>query len=98
MLANYLPNSYLFRRALFHYKIIFSWQIEFPKLINFNRRCLWLVDEQEAHILSALKDDNVPGNRHKIGCFLGSEAANYKTNLTLKDRIKKSYYGFIDCA
>ena len=34
--------------------------------------------------MANLPADNVPGGRHKICCFLGSEAANYKTNLTLK--------------
>jgi len=48
------------------------------------KRCLWLVDESEAHYLSKLPESDVPGCRHKISCFLGSEAANYKTNLTLK--------------
>ena len=59
------------------------WRYEAVTPISF-RRCLWLVDEQEAHYLSTLPDANVPGGRHKIACFLGSEAANYKTNLTLK--------------
>jgi len=48
------------------------------------KRCLWLVDENEAHYLAKLPASDVPGERHKICCFLGSEAANYKTNLTLK--------------
>ena len=50
------------------------------------RRCLWLVEENEAHHLAELKENGLEsdGGRHKIGCFLGSEAANYKTNLSLK--------------
>jgi len=50
------------------------------------KRCLWLVEENEAHHLAELKENGLEsdGGRHKIGCFLGSEAANYKTNLTLK--------------
>jgi len=50
------------------------------------KRCMWLVEENEAHYLSELKEDGLEnaGGRHKIACFLGSEAANYKTNLTLK--------------
>ena len=43
-----------------------------------------MVDENEAHYISKLPQTDVPGERHKICCFLGSEAANYKTNMTLK--------------
>ena len=45
-----------------------------------------MVEENEAHHLAELKENGLEsdGGRHKIGCFLGSEAANYKTNLTLK--------------
>ena len=36
--------------------------------------------------MAELKENGLEsdGGRHKIACFLGSEAANYKTNLTLK--------------
>jgi len=76
-----------------HKKVIFGLQINskikqyfiFQNLTkNHFSRCLWLVDENEAHYVANLPADNVPGGRHKICCFLGSEAANYKTNLTLK--------------
>ena len=43
-----------------------------------------MVDENEAHYIAKLPEGDVPGARHKIGCFLGSEAANYKTNMSLK--------------
>ena len=47
---------------------------------------MWLVEENEAHFLADLKEKGLEndGGRWKIGCFLGSEAANYKTNLTMK--------------
>ena len=47
---------------------------------------MWLVEESEAHYLAELKENGLEhdGGRFKIGCFLGSEAANYKTNLTMK--------------
>jgi len=50
------------------------------------RRCMWLVEENEAHYLAELKENGLEedGGRYRIGCFLGSEAANYKTNLTMK--------------
>lgn len=60
------------------------------------KRCLWLVDEQEAQILSKIPADSIQGGRHKIGCILGAESANYKTNITkrLNDKpyYPKSYY------
>merc|ERR1711937_460840 len=51
------------------------------------KRCLWLVDENEAHYIAKLPEGDVPGERHKIGCFLGSEAANYKTNMSLNSTV-----------
>ena len=47
---------------------------------------MWLVEENEAHYFAELKENGLEneGGRYRIGCFLGSEAANYKTNLTMK--------------
>ena len=69
-------------------------QDKLPRYCNFTlfnakttfRRCMWLVEENEAHFLADLKEKGLEndGGRWKIGCFLGSEAANYKTNLTMK--------------
>ena len=61
------------------------------------RRCLWLVDEQEAQILSKIPADSIPGGRHKIGCILGAESANYKVGranmkLQINARIKDQHH------
>jgi len=55
------------------------------------KRCLWLVEETEGQILAKLPENGMIGGRHKISAILGSESANYKTNITLKLN-NKPYY------